>query len=173
MSYKISAGIKEDELPEWLGKALKKYGRYKDGGVDYTDAPIAPAVMCTVICDEEILLVKRAYGLADAEGYWSVVNGFIDEIKPVKEIAKKEVKEELGLEIDTGAIKVAWSFTVSDPKEKRSYVIFPCLITLQNKPDITLDREHTDFAWIKRNQLESYEILDDLPYVVDAALSLK
>ncbi len=53
--------------------------------------------MCTVLVGEEILLVKRGYNLADAEGYRSTVNGFIDEVKPVKQIAKQEALEELSL----------------------------------------------------------------------------
>ena len=172
MAYKISAGLAESQLKSWLENALKKYGRYNGMGVNYTHADIAPIVMCTVVCGEKILIAKRGFGLADAEGYWSTVNGFIDEIKPVKEIAQQEVSEELGLKVSLDSIKVAGSYTLQNPKEKRRYIVFPCLIQLQTKPTITLDREHTDFAWIHRNELEAYHILDDLPHAIDAALKL-
>lgn len=111
--------------------------------------------------------------LADAEGYWSTVNGFIDEIKPVKEIAQQELKEELGLEVSLTDIQVAESYTLENPKEKRKYIVFACLITLKSKPEIVLDREHTDYAWTTREQFELYEMLDDLPYAIDTALRLK
>jgi 8-oxo-dGTP pyrophosphatase MutT (NUDIX family) len=173
MSYKIIKGIPESELKAWLAKAYKKYGYYNKKYVNYTNAEVAPIVMCTVVCEDEILLVKRGYGLADAEGYWSTVNGFIDEIKPVLKIAQQELKEELGLNADKSQIKVAKSYTLKNPKEKRSYIVFPCLIKLNAKPNIKLDREHTDFAWIKRRELESYEILDDLVCAVDSALAIQ
>jgi 8-oxo-dGTP pyrophosphatase MutT (NUDIX family) len=173
MSFKITSGINEAELPSWLEKALEKYGLYEGKAVNYTHADQAPIVMCTVVCGDEILLVKRGHGLADAEGYWSTVNGFIDENKPVKEIAQQEVREELELDVGLDDIKVAKSYTLENPKEKRKYIVFACLITLKSKPRIVLDREHTDFVWTTREQLNSYDTLDDLPYAIDTALKLK
>jgi NADH pyrophosphatase NudC (nudix superfamily) len=173
VSYEITKGIQESELKAWLKEAYKEYGYYNKKYVNYTNAKVAPIVMCTVVCKNEILLAKRGYGLADAEGYWSTINGFIDEVKPVKKIAQQEVKEELGLAVVTPDIKVGKSYTLRNPKEKRSYIVFPCLIMFKEKPNIKLDREHTDFAWIKRRELESYEILDDLVYAVDSALALQ
>lgn len=172
MSYKISAGLKENDLGSWISKAGNKYGRFGDGRVDYSNASTAPVVMCTIVYRGKILLVKRGYGLADAEGYWSIVNGFIDEIRPVKEIAKQEVKEELGLDIGIDDIKVAESYALQNPKEKRQYIIFACLVTLKSKPCIVLDRENTDYAWVSRKELINYETLDDLPFAIDTALSL-
>jgi len=172
MSYKITPGIDESELTSWLEKALEKYGLYEGKTVNYTEADVAPIVMCTVVCGDEILLAKRGYGLADAEGYWSTVNGFIDEVKPVKEIAQQEAKEELGLDVSVDDIKVAESYTLENPKEKRKYIVFACRITLKTKPQIVLDLEHTDYAWTTRAQLDDYEMLDDLPYAIDKALSL-
>ncbi len=172
MTYKITPGIEESELEHWLEEALKKYGLYEGKAVNYTHADTAPIVMCTVVCGGELLLAKRGYGLADAEGYWSTVNGFVDEIKPVKEIAQQEAKEELGLDVSLDDIKVAKSYTLENPKEKRKYIVFACLITLKSKPEIVLDREHTDYAWTSREQLKDYEMLDDLPYAIDTALKL-
>lgn len=173
MTYKITGGIPESALNDWLENALKKYGLYEGRAVNYTNADIAPIVMCTVVCGEEILLVKRGFGLADAEGYWSTINGFIDEQKPVKEIAQQELREELGLKVEAENIKVAPSYTLQNPKEKRKYIVFPCLVLLDTKPEIKLDKEHTDFAWITRDKLRAFHILDDLPYAIDAALKLR
>ena len=173
MSYTISAGIAETELKTWLENALKKYGRYNNQGVNYTRADIAPIVMCTIVCGNEILIAKRGFGLADAEGYWSTVNGFIDEIKPVKEVAQQEAREELGLDVSLDDIKVGTSYTLQNPKEKRKYIVFPCLISLRTKPSVVLDREHTDYAWIPREKLKTYHILDDLPHAIDQALKLR
>lgn len=172
MSYRISDGILESELSKWLAEAGQKIGKFKDGRVNYTHADIAPVVMITIAYGHEILLVKRGYGLADAEGYWSTVNGFIDEDKPVKAIAAQELSEELGLNVSSAKIKVGKSYTMKNPKERRGYVVFPCLVKLSSKPRIVLDREHTEFTWIKRDKLESYHILEDLPLTIDAALGL-
>lgn len=173
MPYNITDGLPESELENWLQDALKKYGRYNGLGVNFTNADKAPIVMCTIICGDEILLVKRGYGLADAEGYWSTVNGFIDEVKPVKAIAQQELREELGLTVSADNIKVAKSYTLENPKEKRKYIVFACLVELGEKPAIKLDREHTDFAWTTRDKLATFDMLDDLPYAIDRALGMK
>lgn len=172
MKYLISAGILESELSTWLTKAGKKYSTFPDDRVNYTDADIAPVVMITIVCDNEILLAKRGQGLADAEGYWSTINGFIDEDKPVAKIAAQELKEELDLHINPQKIKVGPSYTIKNLQAKRSYIIFPCLVKLDSKPKIILDHEHTKFIWTSREKISSYEMLDDIPYTIDAALKL-
>lgn len=172
MDYVSGAGISQDELPGWLKKAAEHYGTFSDGRVNYTDAELAPALMCTVLCQDEILLMKRSHGLADANGYWSVVNGFIDEDRPVNELAANELLEELGWRADPNDIKVASSIQLKSQHEKRAYYIFPCLYQTDKKQPITLDYEHTEFKWIKRAELEKFHILDDLPLVVDSALKL-
>jgi hypothetical protein len=48
--------------------------------------------------------------------------------------------------------------------------VFPCLVSLAAKPEIILDRENTEYAWIKRVKLDEYDTLSDLPYAIDSAL---
>ena len=170
MSYQTSVGLAESKLSAWLKNAAKKYGTFADGRVDYTNAPIAPTVMCTLKCGEEIFLGKRGYGLADAEGVWSTINGFIDEDKPVANIAANEFSEELGLNIDPRNIQVGGSLKMKSSEEKRTYFVFPCLVIVDEKPKVKLDREHTEYAWIKRSELDNYEILDGLAEVIDRAV---
>lgn len=172
MTYQIRPGLAESELSGWLKEAAKKYGYYEGASVNYTKAALAPIIMCTVTAGNEILLVKRGHGLADANGYWSTVNGFIDQNMPVAEIAANELAEELGLKVSSEDIKVARSYTLQGDMEKRSYIVFPCLVKLSGKPEITLDWEHTDYAWIKRQDLTKYHILEDLAEAIDAALAL-
>jgi 8-oxo-dGTP pyrophosphatase MutT (NUDIX family) len=171
-TYEITDGIPESQLPAWLAEAAAQHGQLADGRINYTDAEIAPVVMCTVACGSEILLVKRGYGLADANGYWSTVNGFVDEAVGVAEIARREIAEELGVAVKAAAIAVGDSYTLRNPKEKRRYIVFPCLLALKTQPEIQLNEENTDFAWIRRPQVESYHILDDLPHAIDSALAL-
>ena len=172
MGYTVSQGLAESDLSQWLKDAAKKHGTFKDGRVDYTNADTAPVVMVTVLVGDEILLVKRGHGLADADGYWSTVNGFIDEDKPVGQIAAQELKEEIGLKLSPQKIRVARSYTLSNPAEKRSYIVFPCLIKLNTKPKIVLNNENTEFTWTSRDKIDGYEMLEDTPETIDAALKL-
>jgi 8-oxo-dGTP pyrophosphatase MutT (NUDIX family) len=172
MSYQLGPGLEESELSGWLKQAAAKNGTFKDGRVDYTNATVAPVVMCTLVLGDKIFIAKRSHGLADANGYWSTVNGFIDEDRPVAQAAAQEFQEELGLSIKPGDIKVGQSYRLKNQNEKREYIIYPCLVVIHEEPVIKLDYEHTEYKWIKRGDLEKYHILDDLPLVVDSALKL-
>ncbi|HET8991655.1 MAG TPA: NUDIX domain-containing protein [Candidatus Saccharimonadales bacterium] len=172
MSHQISQGISQTELKSWLENALKHFGLYKNQGINYTDADIAPIVMCTIKVGDQILIVKRANNLADANAYWSTVNGFIDQIKDVREIASNELDEELGLKVAVTNINVASSYTLKNTDEKRQYIVFPCLIELQTKPPIVLNGENTEYRWIKPEEITAFNILSDLPYAVERALQL-
>jgi ADP-ribose pyrophosphatase YjhB (NUDIX family) len=170
MAYKISEGLPEGELKAWLAKAADRFGVFADGRVDYKRADIAPIILCVVTCGEEFLLLKRGYGLADAEGYWSVVTGFIDEVKPVKQQVVQEIKEELGLSVDPNTVRLGRSYTLQNSQEKRGYIIFPARLSLLRKPRIVLSDEHTDHVWITKEKLDKYKILDDLPHAIEVAL---
>jgi ADP-ribose pyrophosphatase YjhB (NUDIX family) len=170
-AYTIAVGMKETDLAAWLKAAAERYGTFPDGRVNYTAADIAPVIMCVVTDGNEILLVRRAQGLADAEGYWSVVSGFIDEPKPVAEQARQELEEELGVVVPASHIAVRASYTLNNPQEKRQYIIFPCLLRVTSKPAITLDDEHTDYAWILPATIQDYTVLDDLTFLIQKALS--
>ncbi|HVV66830.1 MAG TPA: NUDIX domain-containing protein [Candidatus Saccharimonadales bacterium] len=171
--FTISAGIPADELSAWLEKAARQLGTFDDGRVNYKHADIAPIILCVVACADEVLLLKRGFGLADAEGMWSVVTGFIDIAKPVKQHVAQELGEELGVVVHETNIKLGESYTLRNPQEKRQYIIFPSLVEFSEKPDVILDSEHTDFTWVHRDSLSVYNILDDLPYAIDTAFKLK
>lgn len=173
MSYTISPGMSEDDLSIWLKSARQRYGTYRGKSINYKHADLAPIVMCAVVVGDEILLVKRGHSLSDASGYWSLADGFIDQEKPITHVAQLELKEELGLIVERDVIKLASSYTLHNPKEKRKYIVFPCLVQLDAKPAINLDYENTEFAWVKREDISCYEILDDLLYAVDQALVLQ
>lgn len=170
MSYKISQGLDENDLSDWLDEAAAKYGKFDDGRVDYTEADIAATVMCTLRCGDKILLVRRDKNVSDAAEYWSTVNGFIDEKKPIAEVAQQEIKEELNVNVDVSNIIVRKSYTLENPKEKRKYIVYPCLVELNELPEIALNVENTEYAWVSLPEIETFDILDDLPYAIDSAL---
>ena len=46
------------------------------------------------------------------------------------------------------------------------------LVVLKNKPDITLDWEHTQFVWITPGELAGYDIVPKVDVGLDHVLSL-
>lgn len=172
MDYTISKGLPIAELPVWLTEAAQRLGSYPDGRVNYSKASEAPIVMTTVSSQNKVLLLKRSDKVGDAQGYWSIVNGFIDKNIPVKEVAVKEISEELQVVADSSEIKAGVSYRLRNKYEKRAYIVFPCLLSLPRQPQITLDQKHIDYRWVDRSEVENFHILTDLPYAIDQALAL-
>ncbi len=68
---------------------------------EYPEAPIA-SVGVIVIHWGKVLLVKR--GHEPARGLWSVPGGVVELGEPIREAAKREVREECGLEVEIGPV---------------------------------------------------------------------
>jgi 8-oxo-dGTP pyrophosphatase MutT (NUDIX family) len=82
----------------------------------------------------------------------------------------QELGEELSVVPDS--VRVATPYEVDDRKIDRVWVVYPVLATLKQKPNITLDWEHTDFAWIKPEQLKDYDYVKDFDISIARALAL-
>ncbi len=166
------ASMPESHLPHWLRHAAARFGTFEDGRVNYTHADIAPIILCMVSCGPELLILKRAHHLAGARGYWSGVSGFIDTQASVKRHVQIELEEELGLFVPQVDIRLGDSFMIKYSAGTMSHHVWPAHVSFAIKPDITLDDEHTDYAWVTRGDLANYHVFADLPYIIDRALAI-
>lgn len=144
--------------------------QFDDGRINFTGVRKAPVLNVIVYCQGEVLIVKRSQKVSAYQGLWNGVSGFIDEPKTIEEFAAQELAEELSIIPDD--VKVAMPYEVDDRSIDRIWVVYPVLATMQHKPKIKLDWEHTDFAWIKPEQLQQYEYVKDFDKSVARALAL-
>ncbi len=131
--------------------------QFSDGRIDFSDAEICPVVNVIVIHDDEILILKRSSKVSTHKNMWDCVGGYMDELISPEKKAAKELKEELG--ISSGnmmSISSGEPFRL-DEKEKR-WIVFPVMVELRDKPDISLDWEHTEYAWIKKSRIEGFRL---------------
>ncbi len=40
-----------------------------------------------------------------------------------------------------------------------TWLVAPVLVKLKRKPDVKIDYEHTEFKWIKPNEIDNYDIV--------------
>lgn len=96
--------------------------------------------------------------------YWDLPGGHIQEDETLEEGARREVKEEIGTEIDN--LKELGVKEFQYGEKKRPTVVYTAELKDKNK-DISLSVEHFDFQWVYPGEygqynLRSYlEILDD------------
>ncbi len=100
-----------------------------------------------------ILLLKRNAQRRTSPNKWQTPSGFIDEGESAEEAVLREVKEETGLE---GTIKKSGSvFEVVD--EWARWIIVPFLIIVKSDKVVIDAREHSEFRWVKVNEISSFE----------------
>ena len=147
-------------------KVLKEFQnlpRFPDGRINYSTSNKAPVINCFVKYKDKILILKRSNKVRAYKGKWNSVGGYIDEDKPVKIKALEELSEELKINKEIiKRVKVGKSYELTDEAIKKTWIIFPILVELKEVPKIILDFEHTDFKWIKPEELINYDVVSGL-----------
>ena len=117
-------------------------------------------VICVGIVefDEKILILKRTQNKHFSPNEWEFVSGFIREHENAEGCVLREVKEETGLKG-----KIAKSGHAFETKDKYGrWVIIPFLIKV-NSYKVNLDiKEHSEYKWIKTNEIDKFETVVDL-----------
>jgi len=145
--------------------------RFPDGRINYTGCVRAPVLNCVVRYQGQVLLLQRSDKVANYKGYWNFVAGFLDYVKPLEEKALDEVTEEIGItNDDVQSVRCAEPYEVFDSNLKKTWIVHPVLVDLKRKPDVKLDWEHTNYAWILPTELSKYEVVIKLEESLKRAL---
>jgi len=146
-----------------IKKFHNKLPKFKDGRINYASSNIAPVVTLVVKHKEEYLLMKRSQKVNTYKGKWGNVGGYIDQLRPAKEIALQELREEIGItEEQISSIKRGNPSEYFDRKINMTWIVFPFLIELEERPEIKLDWEHEEFRWIKPEEIKNFDIVPDI-----------
>ncbi len=106
----------------------------------------------------KILILKRSGKVGSYKGKWGVVSGHIEEGETEEETSLKELKEEIGLDINLiKKLTKSSPFEISDIKLGIRWEIIPFRAILKTKPEIKIDWEHTKFLWIKPSQIHKFK----------------
>ncbi len=117
---------------------------------------------------DEILLLKRAPYKKYGANQWALVAGKSDVGESLVETAQRELFEELGIEVEAGDLKMVQTYyhsPNSDPQYKIIWNVFS--LSFEEKPDIILNKEHTEYAWAHKNKVMSYDLIDGESYCLN------
>jgi 8-oxo-dGTP diphosphatase len=104
-------------------------------------------------CDDCILLLRRNAQRRTSPNKWQTPSGFMKEGESAEEAVLREVKEETALD---GIIKKSGSaFEVVD--EWARWIILPFLILVKSYKVVIDTREHSEFKWVKVDEVSSFE----------------
>lgn len=122
-----------------------------------------PAVGILIIKDSRILLIKRVF--PPSAGKWSIPGGIVELGEKVEEAARREVREEVGIEIGDLELLGIYDNIIrdNDGKVRYHYVIVEYLA----KPistAITPSDEVAEYTWVN---LEDVDKLDASPSLLE------
>ncbi len=156
----MSDEIKYEKI---LNKFFQDLPKFSDGRIDYSNSNEAPVLTCFVKYGNKLLLLKRSDKVRVYQGLWNSVAGYLDEKRSLKEKVLEELYEEL--KINTHLIrkmKIGKAYELIDQKAQKTWIIFPVLVELKQKPKIKLDWEHTSYKWIKIDDLKKFKVVPGL-----------
>lgn len=102
--------------------------------------------------NDKFLIVKRALDQEFAPGLWEFVSGFMDEGEVAEDTTLREVQEEIGCQ---GTIITKLPVYEIEDSEA-NWVVIPFVVSVGESVVIQLSNEHSDFAWVSRDELSGY-----------------
>ena len=153
----------------WLQDGEKGSERMKKR--EYPSIPLV-GVGALVLKEDEVLLIKR--GKPPLQGSWSLPGGRCREEENLKEAAKREVKEECGVDVDVTDLLKLFEYIEHDDKGgvKYHYVVFD-FKAYYKRGRLEHSSDASDARWIPLLQLGRYELSDAVREVIRAALTVR
>jgi len=110
------------------------------------------AVEGIVIKDGKILITQRSYDRSHAPGEWEILTGRVDQGETFEEAVKREVKEEVGLEVEVQEPINTFHFYYGPENAEHLGVSFLCKYV---SGEVTLDKnEQIGFKWASPEEAE-------------------
>ena len=113
-------------------------------------------VGAVVVRDDAILLIKRCS--PPGQGLWSVPGGRVQRGETLAEAARRELREETGLDGEVGEA-VGWTELIG---RRRHYVVVDFWVTVASDEAPTAGTDASDAAWVSLEDLEELDLVDGL-----------
>lgn len=131
---------------------------------EYPDAPI-PAVGAFLVEGGELLLVKRAQ--EPGAGKWSVPGGAIEVGEKAEEALRREVREELGINISSTRLLDIYDSIFLDEKGRvRYHYVIIEFIAKPSSRTIKPSEEIIDYIWVKVDKVLEMSITPSLRLMI-------
>lgn len=107
---------------------------------------------------KEVLLVKRSDTDDFLPGYWEMPGGGTDNGEHPTIALQREIKEEVGLDVEVGKPLAVDDYFMEKEDEKihRVEIFFACLV--KNNQPVVLSHEHSAYKWVAKEDLEKLDM---------------
>ncbi len=167
----IFTGNREQIKEQAAQQALKMVRDYLQQCVDQLsniNLEEKHVVTCFLEHDHLILILRRSKKVGTYQRAWAGVSGYLDRDDPLEQ-AYTEIREETGLfKSSVKLIKQGIPIEVIDKSINRKWIVHPFLFHVTDPERLRIDWEHTEFKWIKPDELTRYNTVPGLKKAFDA-----
>jgi nicotinamide-nucleotide amidase len=169
----IFSGNREQIKEKAARQALKILKDYLQQCVDQlSDIKLEEkhVVTCFLEHDHQILILRRSKKVGTYRRAWAGVSGYLETDEPLEQ-AYTEIREETGLfKSSVKLIKQGNPIEVIDKSINRKWIVHPFLFHVTDPDRLRIDWEHTEFKWIKPDELTRYKTVPGLKKALDAVM---
>ena len=136
---------------------------------EYPEFPI-PSVGVVVVRDGKALLIRR--GNEPARGRWSIPGGVIEMGELLHEAARRELREECGIEIEVGPmLQIFESITRDAEGRVRFHYMILDLLGHQTGGEVRAGGDVLEARYVGADELDALDVLPDAAKLVREVLS--
>lgn len=125
------------------------------------DQTIVVVLKGIIIWNKKVLIIQRSSAEEIGGGTWEFVGGKIDFGEELEEALKREIHEEVGLEVKVDHLLYASTFFSHEHRQ----IIVMTYLCYSDTGEVNLSFEHQDYKWANKDRMEEYlyqGILEDL-----------
>lgn len=127
------------------------------------------AVGGVIMQNGKVLMVQRGDEDEYLSGLWEVPGGKREPSEKTIDGCKREVEEETGLKVEVGDPIGIFKYRVEKPEEIGEVTQINFLVKPIGKVEVKLSPEHKDFAWIKEDEIDNYNITKETKEIIRKA----
>lgn len=133
-----------------------------------TQYKLSPTGAANIFVNEagEILLMKRSDQTAFFPGDWGLIGGFVDQGETIEAAAKREAKEEIGVEIEVIRF-IGRYYNTSNPVYGYVTTLAHYSKIISGQPHPAQPEECSDVRWFKPEEIKAMELAYDHKQILE------
>jgi 8-oxo-dGTP diphosphatase len=137
---------------------------------EYPERPFV-GVGSIVIEGDRVLLVKRVH--PPIQGQWSIPGGVLEVGELIRDAAKREVREETGLEIEPGELLGVFDRVLRDPEKRVQYhYVLIDFLCHRIGGDLQAASDAAEARWFTLEELPALSLAEDTLEVIRKGFAL-